>query len=75
MGACARDGERCPPCAKLFTLLKLLGESSPRKVRVTGLLPKKRPAFELSHRQLYRRLLRRVEALEGMASPLNRDLI
>ena len=29
---------------------------------------KKRPAFELSHRQLYRRLLRRVEALEGMAS-------
>ena len=38
MGACARDGERCPPRAKLFTLLKLLGESSPRKVRVTGLL-------------------------------------
>ena len=35
---------------------------------------KKRPAFELSHRQLYRRLLRRVEALEGMASPLNRHL-
>ena len=32
---------------------------------------KKRPAFELSHRQ-YRRLRRRVEALERMAAPLDR---